>query len=124
MLTLKKSVIVFIILFFSSCRNPVTPDDLLVSSMRFEPPLFDPFKQNTKLSFNLLLPSKVSVYILDENHIKVKTIAENLVLTKGSHSLGWKGDTDSYLFVPSGTYIGQIVTEKRKFESTVEVFHW
>ncbi|MGC8596258.1 MAG: hypothetical protein ACP5MI_11735 [Candidatus Kryptoniota bacterium] len=121
---MEKIAVILLTIFYSSCKIPIGPDDLLVSSMRFEPPLFDPFKQNTKLSFNLLTPARISVYILDSDHKRVKTIAENLDLTKGSHSIGWKGDTDSYLFVPSGTYIGQIVTEKRKFESTVEVFHW
>lgn len=113
-----------LLLPFSSCIPPVTPDDLLVSSCRFEPPLFDSFRQNTKLSYTLNQPATVSVYILDQDRKIVKTIAVNLSLSKGSHSHGWKGDSDELTFVPTGIYIGQVNVRGKKFETTVEVFHW
>lgn len=106
------------------CCSPITADDLLVTSCRFEPPLFDSFTANTKLSYSLSTPATVSVYILDQQRRVVKTIAENLNESKGSHSHGWKGDSDDTLFVTSGTYIGQVKTNGKSFEATVEVFHW
>jgi hypothetical protein len=107
-----------------SCRNPLSADDLLVTSCRFEPPLFDSFKANTKLSYSLSSPATVSVYILDRQRLIIKTVAVNLVESKGSHSHGWKGDSDDTLFVTSGIYIGQVKTNGKTFEATVEVFHW
>ncbi|MCL5266757.1 MAG: hypothetical protein M1469_01475 [Bacteroidetes bacterium] len=107
-----------------ACSSPISPDDLLVSSCRFEPPLFDSFRQNTKLSYSLSQPAAVSVLILDQDRNVVKTVAVNLSLSKGSHSHGWKGDSDELTFVPTGIYIGQVNAKGRKFEATVEVFHW
>ena len=113
-----------LIVFSSHCSQPISPDDLLVSSCRFEPPLFDSFRQNTKLSYTLNQPATVSIYILDQNRAIVKTIAVDMSLSKGSHSNGWKGDSDEWTFVPTGIYIGQIIVKGKKFEATVEVFHW
>ena len=106
------------------CCNPISADDLLVTSCRFDPPLFDSFKANTKLSYTLSSPATVSVYILDQNRNIVRTIAVDLNESKGSHSHGWKGDSDDTLFVTTGIYIGQIKTNGKSFEATVEVFHW
>ena len=108
----------------SSCRNPLSADDLLVTSCRFEPPLFDSFKANTKLSYTLSSPATVSVYILNRQREVIKTVAVDLAESKGSHSHGWKGDSDDTLFVTSGIYIGQVRTNEKTFEATVEVFHW
>ncbi len=113
-----------LIVFFSRCSQPIRPDDLLVSSCRFEPPLFDSFRQNTKLSYTLNQPTTVSIYILDQNRAVIKTVAVSLSLSKGSHSHGWKGDSDEWTFVPTGIYIGQVIAKGKKFEATVEVFHW
>ena len=111
-------------MLFFCCSQPISPDDLLVSSCRFEPPLFDSFRQNTKLSYTLNQPATVSIYILDQNRSVVKTVAVDLSLSKGSHSHGWKGDSDEWTFVPTGIYIGQVIVKGKKFEATVEVFHW
>ena len=113
-----------LIALFSCCSQPISPDDLLVSSCRFEPPLFDSFKQNTKLSYTLNQPATVSIYILDQDRAVVKTVGVDLSLSKGSHSHGWKGDSDEWTFVPTGIYIGQVIVKGKKFEATVEVFHW
>jgi len=114
----------FFAMLFISCRSPLTADDLLVTSCRFEPPLFDSFKANTKLSYTLSEPATVSVYILDRQREVIKTVAVNLAESKGSHSHGWKGDSDDTLFVTTGIYIGQVKTNGKTFEATVEVFHW
>ena len=113
-----------LLVVFPSCTLPISPDDLLVSSCLFEPPLFDSFRQNTKLSYSLNQPATVSIYILDQDRNVVKTVAVNLSLSKGSHSHGWKGDSDEWTFVPTGIYIGHIIVKGKKFEATVEVFHW
>ncbi len=115
---------IMVVALFCCCSQPISPDDLLVSSCRFEPPLFDPFRQNTKLSYTLNQPATVSIYILDQDRNVVKTVAVSLSLSKGSHSHGWKGDSDEWTFVPTGIYIGQVIVKGKKFEATVEVFHW
>ena len=121
---LRHALCAMLLVVFPSCTSPISPDDLLVSSCRFEPPLFDSFRQNTKLSYTLNQPATVSIYILDQGRSVVKTVAVNLSLSKGSHSHGWKGDSDEWTFVPTGIYIGQVVVKGKKFEATVEVFHW
>ena len=113
-----------LIALLSCCSQPISPDDLLVSSCRFEPPLFDSFRQNTKLSYTLNQPATVSIYILNQDRNVVKTVAVGISLSKGSHSHGWKGDSDEWTFVPTGIYIGQAIVKGKKFEATVEVFHW
>ena len=122
--TIPHALCAMLIALLSCCSQPISPDDLLVSSCRFEPPLFDSFRQNTKLSYTLNQPATVSIYILDQDRAIVKTIAVDLTLSKGSHSHGWKGDSDEWTFVPTGIYIGQIIVKGKKFEATVEVFHW
>ncbi|MCL5268289.1 MAG: hypothetical protein M1469_09330 [Bacteroidetes bacterium] len=123
-IALPTSLCTMLIALFSCCSQPISPDDLLVSSCRFEPPLFDSFRQNTKLSYSLNQPATVSVNILDQDRNVVKTVAVDLSLSKGSHSHGWKGDNDEWTFVPTGIYIGQVIAKGKKFEATVEVFHW
>ena len=121
---LRHALCAMLLVVFPGCASPISPDDLLVSSCRFEPPLFDSFRQNTKLSYTLDQPAMVSIYILDQDRIVVKTVAVNLPLSRGSHSHGWKGDNDEWTFVPTGSYIGQVIVKGRRFEATVEVFHW
>ena len=111
-------------MLLASCRSPLSADDLIVTSCRFEPPLFDSFKANTKFSYSLSSPATVSVYILDRYRRLIKTVAVDLSESKGSHTHGWKGDSDDTLFVTSGIYIGQVKTNGKTFEATVEVFHW
>lgn len=122
--TMSHALCAMLIALFSCCSQPISPDDLLVSSCRFEPPLFDSFRQNTKLSYTLIQPATVSIYILDQDRSVVKTLVVDLSLSKGSHSHGWKGDSDEWTFVPTGIYIGQVIVKGKKFEATVEVFHW
>ncbi len=121
---LRNALCAMMLVVSPGCASPISPDDLLVSSCRFEPPLFDSFRQNTKLSYTLNQPATVSIYILDQDRSVVKTVAVNLSLSKGSHSHGWKGDSDEWTFVPTGIYIGQVIVKGKKFEATVEVFHW
>jgi len=101
------------------------PEPEIVKSLRFEPPLFDSFKQNTYLRYSLEKPAEVSIYILNSNGERIKTIAENLRLTQGSQSHGWKGDNDKGEFQTTGIYIGAVVVKGNKtYKTTVEIFHW
>jgi len=101
------------------------PEPEIVKSLRFEPPLFDSFKQNTYLKYTLQKPAEVSIYILDKDGNIIKTIAENLRLTQGSQSHGWKGDNDKGEFQTTGIYIGAVVVKGNKtYKTTVEIFHW
>jgi len=96
-----------------------------VKSLRFEPPLFDSFKQNTILRYTLTKPAQVSIYIYDAEGNLVKTIARDLYLTQGSQSHGWKGDNDQGQFQTAGIYIGVVSVKGNKtYKATVEIFHW
>ena len=111
-----------ILIILTNCSIPEID---IVRSLRFEPPLFDSFKQNTKLKFTLLKPAIVSIYIKDTNGNIIKTIAVDLHLTQGTQSHGWKGDTDRGLFAPAGKYIGVVdVKNNKKYMAEVEIFHW
>ena len=103
-------------------------DPELVSSLRFSPSAFDSFKSNTQILYSLKAPATLSVYILKIDSIGkeylVKTLVLNAAESKGSHAHSWLGDTDDGLFAPTGTYIGIIQIQQRRFESTVLVFHY
>jgi len=101
------------------------PEPEIVKSLRFEPPLFDSFKQNTTLKYTLTKPATVSIYIYDREGNKIKTIAQNLHLTQGAQSHGWKGDNDLGEFQSVGIYIGVVEVKGNKtYKTTVEIFHW
>jgi hypothetical protein len=117
-----RGVVSLMLLFFLSCS---APEPEIVKSLRFEPPLFDSFKQNTYLRYTLTKPAEVSIYILNSNGERIKTIAENLRLTQGNQSHGWKGDNDKGEFQTTGIYIGAVVVKGNKtYKATVEIFHW
>jgi hypothetical protein len=117
-----RALLLFAPLVLFSCS---VPEPEIVKSLRFEPPLFDSFKQNTYLKYTLTKPAEVSIYILDKNGNIIKTIAENLRLTQGSQSHGWKGDNDNGEFQTTGIYIGAVVVKGNKtYKTTVEIFHW
>jgi hypothetical protein len=117
-----RGVVSLMLLFFLSCS---VPEPEIVKSLRFEPPLFDSFKQNTYLRYTLTKPAVVSIYIFDKDGNIIKTIAENLRLTQGSQSHGWKGDNDNGEFQTTGIYIGAVVVKGNKtYKTTVEIFHW
>jgi hypothetical protein len=117
-----RGAVSLMLFFFLSCS---APEPEIVKSLRFEPPLFDSFKQNTYLRYTLTKPAEVSIYILNSNGERIKTIAENLRLTQGSQSHGWKGDNDKGEFQSTGIYIGAVVVKGNKtYKTTVEIFHW
>jgi hypothetical protein len=105
--------------------NCTTPEPELVKSLRFEPPLFDSFKQNTKLKFELIKPATLDIYITNREGKTIKTIATSISLTQGTQTFGWKGDTDEGYFAPVGIYIGVVnVKNNKTYKTTVEIFHW
>ena len=112
-----------------SCNSPSSLDDPeLVSSLRFSPSAFDSFKSNTQVLYTLKAPATLNAYILKvdstgKEHL-VKTLVLNAAESKGSHAHTWLGDTDDGLFAPTGTYIGVIQIQQKRFEATVLVFHF
>ena len=54
----------------------------------------------------------------------VKTLIQNASESKGSHSVAWLGDTDGEVFAPAGVYLGVVKINDRRFETTVQVFHF
>ena len=113
----------------TSCNLPSALDDPeLVSSLRFSPSAFDSFKSNTQVLYTLKAPATLNAYILKVDstgkEYLVKTLVLNAAESKGSHAHTWLGDTDDGLFAPTGTYIGVIQIQQRRFESTVLVFHY
>ena len=112
-----------------SCTLPSSLDDPeLVISLRFSPSAFDSFKSNTQILYSLKAPATLNAYILKVDstgkEYLVKTLVLNAAESKGSHAHTWLGDTDDGLFAPTGTYIGVIQIQQRRFESTVLVFHY
>jgi len=112
-----------------SCNFPSSLDDPeLVSNLRFSPSAFDSFKSNTQMLYTLKAPATLNAYILKVDstgkEYLVKTLVLNAAESKGSHAHTWLGDTDDGLFAPTGTYIGVIQIQQRRFESTVLVFHY
>jgi len=119
----------FFILSFMQCNMPnVTDDPALVSSLRFSPSAFDSFRRNTELKYTLKNPSEVSIYIMKkdslQNDVLVKTLVENASETKGTHSTTWLGETNQRYFAPVGIYFGVLKIGSRRFETSVQVFHF
>jgi flagellar hook assembly protein FlgD len=101
------------LLFFLSCSTP-EPEIVKSTTGQLQTKhLFEIYKK----------PAEVSIYI--RNGERIKTIAENLRLTQGSQSHGWKGDNDKGEFQTTGIYIGAVVVKGNKtYKTTVEIFHW
>jgi len=118
-----------LLMLLSCCNLPTALDDPgLVSNLRFSPSAFDSFKSYADIRYTLKLPARLSIYILtrdsDGSEFLVKTLAENVDETKGSHSHTWLGDTNQGYFAPVGTYIGVVQIHQRRFETTVVIFHF
>ena len=117
------------VMLLNCCSHPSQLDDPeLVTSLRFSPSAFDSFKSNTQILYTLKAPATLNAYILKVDstgkEYLVKTLVLNAAESKGSHAHTWLGDTDDGLFAPTGTYIGVIQIQQRRFESTVLVFHY
>jgi len=110
------------------CRNPLAEDDPdLVTNLRFVPSAFDSFRANTELKYTLKSPSVVTLFIVsrqDGNDLLVATLLPAISETGGTHGHTWLGNTNEGYFAPTGVYIGVLQTEDRRFETTVEVFHY
>jgi flagellar hook assembly protein FlgD len=112
-----------------SCKFPTSADDpTVVSNLRFTPSAFDSFTKNTEVQYTLKNPVTVNISIVKKDssgqEFLVRTIAEDIRETKGTHRHTWLGDTEKGLFAPIGTYIGIVQTESQRFETTVLVFHF
>ena len=123
--------VILIVISFSTfqCKPPDASDDPnLITSLRFTPSAFDSFKRNTELRYNLSAAATISAYIVRRDSVQyemlVKTLAEQLSETKGTHSITWVGDTDLGLFAPAGIYFGVLRIKNRRFETIVQVFHF
>ena len=118
-----------LLLIFVSCKLPTAADDpSIVSNLRFTPSAFDSFTKNAEVQYTLKNPVAVDISIIKRNssgqEYLVKTLAEDIHETKGTHRHTWLGDTEKGLFAPIGTYIGIIQIESQRFETTVLVYHF
>jgi hypothetical protein len=117
--------LLFLFLLSLHCSLPESSD--LVSSLRFTPSAFDSFRRNTELKYSLKTSETVNIYIVkkagSEDQL-VKTLAEGMGETKGSHSITWLGDTNQNLFAPAGIYFGVVQLHDQHFEAVVQVFHF
>ena len=116
-------------LILVSCKLPTAADDPnIVSNLRFTPSAFDSFTKNTEVQYTLKDPVTVNISIVRKDssgqEYLVRTIAEEIHETKGTHRHTWLGDTEKGLFAPIGTYIGIVRIESRRFEATVLIFHF
>ena len=120
------SMLLFILV---SCKLPTAADDpSIVSNLRFTPSAFDSFTKNTEVQYTLKNPVAVNISIVKRDssgkEYLVKTIAEVIHETKGTHRHTWLGDTEKGLFAPIGTYVGLVQIETQRFETTVLVYHF
>ena len=118
-----------VMLSLVSCHFPsATYDPLEVSNLRFSPSAFDSFTKNTEVQYTLKNPVAVNISIIRRDSVGqeylVKTLAEDIHETKGTHRHTWLGDTEKGLFAPIGTYIGLVQIESQRFEATVLVYHF
>ncbi len=118
-----------LLMLLNSCNYPSQLDDPeLMNSLRFSPSAFDSFKSNTEMRYTLKVPVILNAYILRSDstgkEYLVKTLVLNAAESKGSHAHTWLGDTDDGLFAPTGTYVGAIQIQNKRFEATVLVFHF
>ena len=118
-----------LIVFLAGCQSPnILDDPTLVTNLRFSPSAFDSFRQNSDLKYTLKYPSTLSAYIIKKDssgqEYLVKTLSENIHETKGTHSTTWLGDTNQRYFAPIGMYFGIISIEGRRYETSVQVFHF
>ena len=109
----------------AGCRIPGTPEPS-VTNLKFVPSAFDSFRSNAELKFSLTAPATVSIRIRagSPGGRVVRTLADDLRETKGSHAVAWLGDTDERLFAPAGIYFGVVVTGGAAYEANVQVFHY
>jgi hypothetical protein len=122
-------LLVVMLLGFTSCKLPTAADDPnIVSNLRFTPSAFDSFTKNTEVQYTLKNPVTVSISIVKKDssgqEFLVRTIAEDIRETKGTHRHTWLGDNEKGLFAPIGTYIGIVQIDSQRFEATVLVFHF
>ena len=125
---LRGGLFLIVAISFVSCKLPTAADDpSIVSNLRFTPSAFDSFTKNTEVQYTLKNPVAVNISIVKKDssgqEFLVKTIAEDIHETKGTHRHTWLGDTEKGLFAPIGTYIGLVQIESQRFEATVLVFH-
>jgi hypothetical protein len=125
----RSGVLLILSSLICGCSLPSSLDDPeLVSSLRFSPSAFDSFKSNTQILYSLKAPAILNAYILTVDSTGKEYLVKTLVLkaaeSKGSHAHTWLGDTDDGLFAPTGTYIGVIQIQEKRFEATVLVFHY
>ena len=114
---------IIIALLITSCGiNPLQPS--IITNLRFSPDTFDSYQRNTSLKYSLLKPAEVSIEILDANGNKVKTLLEKLQETKGTHSHGWLGISDTGVFVPAGIYLAKVTADYCQAFASVEIFHF
>ena len=126
---MRKLFISVLSLLLISCKLPTAADDPnIVSNLRFTPSAFDSFTKNTEVQYTLKDPVTVNISIVRKDssgqEYLVRTIAEEINETKGTHRHTWLGDTEKGLFAPIGTYIGIVRIESRRFEATVLIFHF
>ncbi len=122
-------VLIAILLSLNSCHLPTTADDpSSITSLRFTPSAFDSFTKNTQIQYALKSPSTLSISIVTKDSLGsyalVRTIAQNIHETKGTHGHTWLGDTENGFFAPTGTYIGLVQMDSQNYETTVLVFHY
>ncbi|HND44260.1 MAG TPA: hypothetical protein PKX51_18205 [Cyclobacteriaceae bacterium] len=113
-------------LTFTCCSLPSRPPPL-VTSLRFTPSAFDPFKRNVELRYSIDREAVVSAYVIKKDsaghRLVVKTLFEYAEITEGSHAHAWLGGNDAGFFVPTGVYYGVIQTSDDLYETSVEIYH-
>ena len=122
-----RTIIALTAFSLSGCHLPTAADNpAIVTNLRFSPSAFDSFRSNTELRYTLATPAELSIMIVRkmDGVALVKTIAQNIYETKGTHGHTWLGDTGAGRFAPAGEYVAILSVGGRRFESSVEIFHY
>jgi len=123
---IKITLFIAMMIASKACSFPSRPVPE-ISSLRFVPSAFDPFKKNAELKYSLDSETSIDAYIVKKDSLGqrwlVKTLTEDIILSKGTHAHAWLGGNDDGFFVPVGLYYGVIQTKYDLYETPVEVYH-
>ena len=104
---------------------PFIPIDTTSSIVYVSPPISisgpypNPFSETTKIYFKLENQNFTSLYILDINGNRIKTLSQNENLEESLNCISWNGQSDSGQFVSNGLYFFVFQTEKSSISRKV-----
>ncbi len=72
----------------------------------------NPFRNETKIYFNLSEPQNVKLEIFNLMGDKIISLIDNTIFKEGWHNIVWNGNNSQNTFVPNGVYTYSLTTDK------------